>query len=143
MRDGGHSLAYLVRRTGAAPSRISNHLRLMEEAGIIRTRKSSGGRVYSLRKEGLQQVQTFLDELLEPGGASSTTTRRRTRRRQGRPVFWNPHEALPLLIGQRGEEKFVLYLCHQDRRLEIVVSQRENTGDGKGTALTEPNEAQL
>ena len=81
MRDAGHTLAYLMRRTGAAPSRISNHLRLMEEAGVIRTRKGSGGRVYSLRKEGLQQVQTFLDELLEPGGASSTTTGRRTRRK--------------------------------------------------------------
>ncbi len=76
MRDAGHSLAYLVRRTGAAPSRVSNHLRLMEEAGIIRTRKSSGGRVYSLRKEGLQQLQTFLDGLLKSEGRTPSARQR-------------------------------------------------------------------
>ena len=71
MHDAGHTLAYLVRRTGAAPSRVSNHLRLMEEAGVIRTRQSSGGRIYSLKKEGL----------LKPNGTSGTTAGRRPRRK--------------------------------------------------------------
>jgi hypothetical protein len=81
MRDAGHTLAYLVRRTGAAPSRVSNHQRFMEEAGVIRTRQGSGGRIYSLKKEGLQQVQTFLEGLLKPNGTSGTTAGRRPRRK--------------------------------------------------------------
>ncbi len=66
MSTSGRTLAYLVHRTGAAPSRISNHLRLMEQARLVKTRQRSGGRVYSLRKEGLQQVLAFLKGLVEP-----------------------------------------------------------------------------
>jgi len=64
MSDSGRSLAHLVRRTGASPSRISNHLRLMEQAQLVRTRKRGRGRIYQLRKEGLQQVLAFLKGLL-------------------------------------------------------------------------------
>jgi len=66
MSETGRTLAYLVRRTSAAPSRVSNHLRLMEQARVVRARQRSGGRVYSLRKEGLQQVLAFLNGLIEP-----------------------------------------------------------------------------
>jgi DNA-binding transcriptional ArsR family regulator len=66
MSTSGRTLAYLVRRTGAAPSRVSNHLRLMEQARLVNTRQRSGGRVYSLRKEGLQQVLAFLKGLVGP-----------------------------------------------------------------------------
>jgi DNA-binding transcriptional ArsR family regulator len=62
----GRTLANLVQRTGAAPSRISNHLRLMEQARLVRTRQRGRRRVYSLRKEGLQQVLAFLNNLLGP-----------------------------------------------------------------------------
>ena len=66
MSTSGRTLAYLVRQTGAAPSRVSNHLRLMEQACLVKTRQRSGGRVYSLRKEGLQQVLAFLNGLVRP-----------------------------------------------------------------------------
>jgi len=67
MSEAGRTLAYLVQRTGAAPSRVSNHLRLMEQAHLVRTRQRSGGRVYSLKKEGLRQVLAFLNNLIESG----------------------------------------------------------------------------
>lgn len=66
MSETGRTLAYLVRRTGAAPSRVSNHLRLMEQARLVRTRQRSGGRIYYLRKEGLRQVLAFLNSLVDP-----------------------------------------------------------------------------
>jgi len=68
MSESGRTLAYLVRRTGAAPSRVSNHLRLMEQAHLVKTgQRGSRGRVYQLRKEGLQQVLAFLKGLVGEG----------------------------------------------------------------------------
>ena len=65
MKDGDQRLAYLVRRTGASPSRISNHLKLMGQAQLVRARRTGKGRVYQLRKEGLQQVLAFLNGLID------------------------------------------------------------------------------
>jgi DNA-binding transcriptional ArsR family regulator len=67
MSESGRTLAYLVRRTGAAPSRVSNHLRLMEQAHLVKTHQRGRGRVYHLRKEGLQQVLAFLKSLVGEG----------------------------------------------------------------------------
>jgi hypothetical protein len=38
----------------------------MEQARLVNTRQRSGGRVYNLRKEGLQQVLAFLNGLIGP-----------------------------------------------------------------------------
>ena len=65
MTEAGRTLAYLVRQTGASPSRISNHLRLMEQARLVRARQKGRGRVYHLRKEGLQQMLAFLKGLVD------------------------------------------------------------------------------
>lgn len=65
MKDGGRTLTYLVRQTGASPSRISNHLRLAEQAGLIRAEQQGRRRVYTLHKEGLQQVLAFLKRLAD------------------------------------------------------------------------------
>jgi len=64
MTAAGRTLAYFVRQTGASPSRISNHLRLMERARLVRARPKGRGRVYQLRKEGLQQMLAFLESLM-------------------------------------------------------------------------------
>ena len=64
MSDSGRNLSHLVRKTGAPPSLISNHLRLLEQAQMIKTRPRGRGRVYQLRKEGLQPVLAFLKSLL-------------------------------------------------------------------------------
>lgn len=65
MKEGGKGLAHLSRRTGASPSRASNHLSLMHSAGLIRIRRRGGRQVYSIRKEGLQQVLAFLVSLVD------------------------------------------------------------------------------
>jgi DNA-binding transcriptional ArsR family regulator len=64
MSDSGRNLSFLVDKTGAPPSLISNHLRMLEQAQIIKTRPRGRGRVYQLRKEGLQPVLAFLRSLL-------------------------------------------------------------------------------
>jgi DNA-binding transcriptional ArsR family regulator len=65
LKEGDRTLAFLARTTGASPSRTSNHLRLMEQAGLIRARKEGRRRVYSLRAESLREMADFLKLLSE------------------------------------------------------------------------------
>jgi DNA-binding transcriptional ArsR family regulator len=45
---------------------ISQHLRVLREAGLVAERREGTGRLYSVRAEGLREVNGFLAELL-PG----------------------------------------------------------------------------
>ena len=63
--SGGRTLSHFVRHTGASPSRIANHLRLMQRARLVRARQKGRGKVYNLEKEGLQEMLAFLKGLVE------------------------------------------------------------------------------
>lgn len=45
---------------------ISQHLKVLKEAGLVRERRDGTRRLYRVRAEGLNDVQRFLEELL-PG----------------------------------------------------------------------------
>jgi DNA-binding transcriptional ArsR family regulator len=65
LKEKDKTLAFLARETGASPSRSANHLRLLTEAGLVRTRQQGRRRAYSLRKEGLREMTAFLRGLSE------------------------------------------------------------------------------
>jgi ArsR family transcriptional regulator len=65
LKEEDRTLAFLARETGASPSRNANHLRLMTEAGLVRTRQQGRRRAYSLRREGLREMAAFLRGLSE------------------------------------------------------------------------------
>jgi DNA-binding transcriptional ArsR family regulator len=65
LNEGDRTLAFLATETGASPSRNANHLRLMTEAGLVRTRQQGRRRAYSLRREGLREMAAFLRGLSE------------------------------------------------------------------------------
>ncbi len=65
LKGGDRTLSFLAQTTGASPSRTSNHLRLMEQAQLIRVRKAGRRRLYSLKSEGLREMLDFLKLLSE------------------------------------------------------------------------------
>ena len=65
LKDAPKPLIHLVWRTGASPSRISNHLKLMEEAHLVVARKQGRRRVYALNRKGLLDPLAYLKSLTE------------------------------------------------------------------------------
>ena len=64
---------------------ISQHLRVLREAGLVRERRDGARRLYSVRREGLADVQSFLatffDESLERLKAAAEAEERSGARR--------------------------------------------------------------
>ena len=43
---------------------ISQHLKVLKEAGLIRDRRDGARRLYSVRSEGLAELQSFLTDVM-------------------------------------------------------------------------------
>ena len=55
----------LAARLPVSRSAVSQHLRLMLEVGVVAERRAGRDRVYSLRREGLAEVERWLADLDE------------------------------------------------------------------------------
>jgi ArsR family transcriptional regulator len=63
LRDGEHCVCDLTDLLGAAQSRLSFHLKVLRDAGIIEGRKEGRWSYYSLRPEAWEQLESTLGEL--------------------------------------------------------------------------------
>lgn len=43
-------------------SAVSQHLKVLEEAGLVTSTPSGNMRIYAIRKEGLQELRDYLDQ---------------------------------------------------------------------------------
>ena len=50
----------------SAPA-VSQHLRVLLDAGLVRVRRAGTHRLYRVRQEGLDDLRTFLDEFWDAG----------------------------------------------------------------------------
>ena len=63
VRDGERSAGEIAAQFDVTRPAISQHLRVLKEAGLVDERRDGTRRLYRLRPEGLAELRTFLDEL--------------------------------------------------------------------------------
>jgi len=64
LAEGELSAGRVAARFEVTQPAISQHLRVLREAGLVQERRDGARRLYSLRSEGLADLQGFLAELL-------------------------------------------------------------------------------
>jgi DNA-binding transcriptional ArsR family regulator len=60
MKSGECAVGEIVDRMDIRQSGVSRHLRILTEAGIVRARRDGQRRLYSLRKEGFDQIEAWV-----------------------------------------------------------------------------------
>jgi DNA-binding transcriptional ArsR family regulator len=61
LRDGELSVGALVEQIGLSQPGISKHLRVLREAGLVRSRTEAQKRLYAVRTEPLEEVDAWLE----------------------------------------------------------------------------------
>jgi DNA-binding transcriptional ArsR family regulator len=60
LAGGELSAGSVASRFAVTQPAISQHLKVLKDAGLVRERRDGARRLYSVRREGLSEVQTFL-----------------------------------------------------------------------------------
>lgn len=58
--DGPRAVGELVGKTGMSQPNTSRHLRILREAGLVRSRPEGQRRLYELRPQGLAELERWL-----------------------------------------------------------------------------------
>jgi DNA-binding transcriptional ArsR family regulator len=61
LREGERSVGELVERIELSQPGVSKHLRVLREAGLVRSRTEAQRRVYSVRTEPLEEIDAWLE----------------------------------------------------------------------------------
>jgi DNA-binding transcriptional ArsR family regulator len=61
LRDGEHSVRELTDATPVTQSAVSQHLRVLREAGLVKARPVGTRRMYRVDPEGLSAVRAWVD----------------------------------------------------------------------------------
>jgi len=61
LRGGRRSAGELAARFAISPPAVSQHLRVLLDAGLVGVEKRKTSRIYYLRKEGFSELQGYLD----------------------------------------------------------------------------------
>jgi DNA-binding transcriptional ArsR family regulator len=61
LREGERSVGDLVERIGLSQPGVSKHLRVLREAGLVRSRAEAQRRVYTVRAEPLEEIDAWLE----------------------------------------------------------------------------------
>ncbi len=62
LQDGEMSSGEIASHFDVTRPAISQHLRVLEDAGLVTVRKQATSRLYKARPEGLAELRAFLDE---------------------------------------------------------------------------------
>lgn len=69
--------SHLVAETGAQQTNVSNHLRVLREAGVVTTEPCGRFTYYSLRPEALEALAGSLSDLAETARGTRASDRKR------------------------------------------------------------------
>lgn len=67
VRDEEHSAGEIAAEFTVSWPAVSQHLRVLKEAGLVTERREGTRRLYRARPEGLDDVRAFLDEFWDDG----------------------------------------------------------------------------
>ena len=60
LRDGPLTVGEITERLGLQQPQVSKHLKTLSEAGIVEVRPQANRRIYKLRREPFQELETWL-----------------------------------------------------------------------------------
>jgi DNA-binding transcriptional ArsR family regulator len=63
VRDDELPAGAIAEHFDISPQAVSQHLRVLKEAGLLQERRAGTRRLYAIRPEALEPVRAFLDEL--------------------------------------------------------------------------------
>ena len=63
LRSGAHSVNELAAAVPVSQPAVSQHLRVLKDARLVRVQKDGNRRIYSLNPEGLAELRSYFDEL--------------------------------------------------------------------------------
>jgi DNA-binding transcriptional ArsR family regulator len=63
VRDGELPAGEIAEHFDITPQAVSQHLRVLRDAGLLHERRDGTRRLYAIRPEAIQSVRDFLDEL--------------------------------------------------------------------------------
>jgi DNA-binding transcriptional ArsR family regulator len=63
VRDGELPAGEIARHFDITPQAVSQHLRVLKDAGVLEERRAGTRRLYSIRPEAIESVRSFLDEV--------------------------------------------------------------------------------
>jgi DNA-binding transcriptional ArsR family regulator len=88
VRDGERAAGEIAEQFDITPQAVSQHLRVLKDAGLLAERREGTRRLYAIRPEAIESVRAYLDELWPSSLARLKATvegDRRSRGRAGRP----------------------------------------------------------
>jgi DNA-binding transcriptional ArsR family regulator len=65
LRDGPRSVGEVARRLPVSRPAVSQHLRVLKEAGLVTERRQANRRLYSVKRDGLADLRAYLDGFWE------------------------------------------------------------------------------
>jgi DNA-binding transcriptional ArsR family regulator len=67
LRDGARAVGEIARDLPVSRPAVSQHLRVLREAGLVRYRREGTRRLYELDAEGMEELRSYLDGFWESG----------------------------------------------------------------------------
>ncbi len=62
LREGPHSVGELASGMPVSRPAVSQHLRVLKSAGLVRDRQAGNRRIYEVAPDGLRALQRYLDD---------------------------------------------------------------------------------
>ena len=62
LRDGPKSVRTLAERRPVSRPAVSQHLKVLKNAGLVQERPEGTRRIYSIRTDGLEELRSWLNE---------------------------------------------------------------------------------
>jgi len=76
LKEGERCVCELTDALQAGQSRLSFHLKVLKEAGFIRDRPEGRWMYYSLNRDGLEDLEDFVDELRKATAISGSSKKK-------------------------------------------------------------------
>jgi DNA-binding transcriptional ArsR family regulator len=85
VRDGERPAGDIAEHFDITPQAVSQHLRVLKDAGVLRERRDGTRRLYALRPEAVESLRAFVEDLWPSSlDQLKTTVERDTRTRKAR-----------------------------------------------------------
>jgi DNA-binding transcriptional ArsR family regulator len=85
VRDGERPAGDIAEQFDITHQAVSQHLRVLKDAGILRERREGTRRLYALRPEAIESVRAFVEDLWPTSLARLKHTVESDKRRRTRP----------------------------------------------------------
>lgn len=83
VRDGPRSMGEIADNFNITPQAVSQHLRVLKDAGLVREERQGRRHLFAVRPEGFEAVQQFLDQFWTSHLNKLKNVAERDRRKRG------------------------------------------------------------